>query len=83
MIPSPTIPTIYDWAPVTLGDEEAQSRIVRGDDIKGVRTGLYKYQMVCIQRAQKKGPAYTCDALTELALGQSDDSDGDGAETDN
>ena len=45
-IPSPNNPEAGDWTPMSVGDQEAHSRILHRDDIKGVKTTLYKYQLV-------------------------------------
>jgi hypothetical protein len=52
-IPSPCTPTVDDWTPLSLGDDEAQSRIIRGDDLRGVKTVLYKYQLVRVEERKE------------------------------
>jgi len=45
-IPSPKKPAADDWTPLSAGDRAAHSYIMRGDNIKGIKTDLYTYQLV-------------------------------------
>jgi hypothetical protein len=45
-VPSPQKPEAEDWTPLSVGDQDTHSRILRGDDIKGIKTTLFQYQLV-------------------------------------
>ena len=49
LIPSPAAPAVEDWRPSSAGDFDSHGRIMRGDDLKGINTVLYKYQLVGFQ----------------------------------
>jgi hypothetical protein len=45
-IPSPKTPEAQDWTPKSAGDRKAHSCLLRGDDIEGIKTNMYRYQVV-------------------------------------
>lgn len=78
LVPSPSAPTAEDWAPRSLGDEDTQSRLICGGDLKGLKSTLYKYQIVSVSSKRTRG--LTRFGNTDHSeISQPDDTDGDGA----